>query len=561
MLSPSVSPQEFDQWFTQAHALQQAGQWAAAQAMYQQLLLLDPTNSGIMINSAGIHLLANQLPEALALLEQSLALNPQEAYAHCAYADVLMRLKRYDDARAAYDQAIRLRAEVAMFYSRRGIVHLEQQRAQDALADHNQAIALDPIDADAQNNRGNALAQLKRHAEALSSYAQACTLATNNAVSWNNRGAMLRYFNRFNEALACYSHALTLDPNYRDGFINRGILLGDMRQFDDAFHDFERALAIDPTAVEAAWNKGLLLLTLGDFTQGWPLFEVRWNKPAFKAQMKRVPQPLWQGETPLTGKTILLHPEQGLGDYLQCCRYVPLLEAHGARVVLECPAALTLLLSSLSPSITVIEKDTTLPAFDVHCPIMSLPFAFKTALETIPRHTPYLWADPTKSAAWHSALGEKTQLRIGLSWSGAPGHTNDHHRSMGLGQLAPLWELPLSYISLQKDVRPEDQPLLHHIQTALEPIHDFADTAALIDQMDLVLCVDSSVAHAAGALGKPVWLMLPYVPDFRWLLNCDTSPWYPTMRIFRQPTPGDWASVIAEVQTALRTFKNNQSAD
>ena len=348
-------------------------------------------------------------------------------------------------------------------------------------------------------------------------------------------------------------------PDYADAHYNRGIVLQVMKHPEAAVLSFDRAIALRPDYAAAWWNKSLTLLQNGRFAAGLPLYEWRWKLDKLKAAQRVFPQPLWLGNTPIAGKTVLLHSEQGLGDTLQFCRFAPLVAARGARVLLQVQAALVPLLQGLEGVSEVIAEEAVLPAFDCHCPLLSLPLALGTTLDTIPRNTPYLKAEPARLREWAARLGERRAPRVGLVWSGNPLHPNDRRRSLALANLF-AWGLDalqdeFEFISLQKDVPARDRAFLEG-NTALrhfgEALRDFGDTAALCGLLDLVVCVDTSVAHLAGALGRPVWTLLPHNADWRWLLDRDDSPWYPGMRLMRQRRTGDWQAVIGELRQRLR---------
>ena len=399
--------------------------------------------------------------------------------------------------------------------------------------------------------QGNVLAQARRFADALACYEQALQREPNSALAASNRGAMLHQLRRYDEALASYNQAIANDANYLDAYINRGTLLTDMQQFDEARVSLDAALARAPESAEAHWNMALLALVQGDFAHGWREFEWRWKKSPFKEHLRNYPQPLWLGDTPIAGKTLLLHPEQGFGDFVQCMRYVSVLEAMGAKLVIETPAPLVPLIATVSASAVVVKQGDALPAFDLHCPIMSLALALRTTVETIPATTPYLAVTEAARAKWLQLLGPGTKPRIGIVWSGAQSHVNDHNRSARLADFAPLLALPFEFFMLQKEARQEDVPYFDRLQIHAAQMENFGDTAALVEEMDLIICVDTAVAHVAGALGKPVWLLLPYAPDFRWLVGREDSPWYPSARLFRQRVPGDWAEAIGRVKNSL----------
>jgi hypothetical protein len=317
---------------------------------------------------------------------------------------------------------------------------------------------------------------------------------------------------------------------------------------------FDEALRVAPDSALAQFNKATHLLLMGDFAKGWPLYESRWRKPDQHGK-RDFEAPLWLGESKIAGKTILLHAEQGLGDTIQFCRYVPMVEALGAKVVLEVPPSLKTLMTMLPGTRSLVARGEMLPLFDLHCPIMSLPLAFGTRLYTIPHNVPYLSATPQAADRWQSRLGPKHRPRIGLVWSGTQKHKNDQNRSLPLAALAPLLSLDMEFHALQKELRPDDRayiavgaPVAFHG----DDLRDMNDTAGLTTAMDLVISVDTSVAHLAGALGKPVSILLPFTPDFRWLLTREDSPWYPSAWLIRQPAIGDWASVIGRVVDYVR---------
>ena len=431
-----------------------------------------------------------------------------------------------------------------------GVVRQQQGRHLEAVEFIGRALSLRPDDAAALSNRGLSLRELGRAHEALASCEQALRLKPDYADAHNNRGLALAALRRPAEALKSYEAALAHAPSHLDALNNRGIALFDMDRGDEAVACFDRALAIRPGHAHAHWNRAQVLLLSGDFARGWP--EHEWRLASNPGLPRNFAQPLWLGDAPLAGKTILLHAEQGLGDTIQFCRYAPMVAAHGPRVVLEVQRPLVDLMRTLDGAIEVVARGDALPDFDFHCPLLSLPLAFKTELATIPAQVPYLRA-PAGAMDWNARLGTK-RPRIGLVWSGNPGHKRDAARSIPFYALMPLFELDAAFVSLQKDVRDSDAPVLKQTGRVIDissNLTSFADTAALIATLDLVFSVDTSVAHLAGALGKPLWLLLPQVPDWRWLMRRDDSPWYPTARLFRQDATRAWGPVVARLRAAL----------
>ncbi len=440
----------------------------------------------------------------------------------------------------------------ALEHYNRGVALQESARLDEALAAYETAIALKPDLVEAHNNRGNVLAGLNRRDEALASYGRAIVLRPDFAEAHDNRGVTLYELGRYDEALASHERALTLKPDRPAALNNRANALHALKRHDEALASYGRAIALDPDYAEARWNEGLARLRLGDFRGGWSKYEWGW-KTGHRGMERRFAQPRWTGAEPLAGKTLLLHAEQGLGDAIQFARYAPLAAAAGARIVIEAHPSLAALLSGIPNVNAVVNRGRPLPAFDLHCPLLSLPLAFGTGLDTIPARVPYLDAPEARRARWKARLPRAERMRVGLVWSGRD--RPDPGRSMALAQLAPLLDLPgVQFVSLQKDVRDSDEaalrarPGLLHLGQALA---DFADTAAVVEQLDLVISIDTAAAHLAGALGKPVWILLPFLADWRWLLDRDDSPWYPTARLFRQDGPQRWDAVVARVRDAL----------
>ena len=522
-----------------------------ALASYQQALALKPDYAEALHNRGNALHALGRADEAIASFAQAIALRPDYRDALVNHAQLLRRAGRARDALASFDRALALSPVDPDLLIARGNTHYALKSYAQALADYDRALALRPEAAPIHNNRGNALRELGRCAEALASFDRALALKPDYAEAINNRGNALLEMNRIEEALADYERALAQKPGFADALINRGNALRYLGRADEAAASFEAALAGDPQMAEAHWNKALLDLSRGELQRGFAGYEWRWRRAQGEAP-REFDVPQWRGEEP-HGKTILLHAEQGFGDTVQMVRYVPSVAARGATVILEAPDALLPLLARLDGVTQLMGRGDALPRFDLHCPLMSLPLAFGTTLATIPALVPYLRAPTERVAAWRTRL--PVGRRVGLVWSGKPSHKNDRNRSILFAQLKPILAQPgVSFVSLQREVRAADVaglaqwPNLVRIEEALA---DFADTAAVIEQLDLVIAVDTAVAHLAGALGKPVFVLISYIQDWRWLAGRADSPWYPTARIFRQPAPGDWDSAIAAAARAL----------
>ena len=403
-------------------------------------------------------------------------------------------------------------------------------------------------------NLGTIALQKGRLEDGVRTIGKSLQINSNQPNALNNRGYALKNLKRLDEALVSFDHAIALKPDYVEAYSNRGNALKDLNRLDEALASYDRAIALTPDHADAYWNKSLLKILIGEYLEGWKLYEWRWKKEPQINSLRAYHQPLWLGDESIIHKTLLIYPEQGFGDYIQFIRYAALVEQIGAKVILEVPSELMTLCSTLKGQFTLIEKGKPLPNFDYYCPVMSLPLALKTTVESIPAQIPYLYADDEKQKQWYKKLGAKTLTRIGLVWSGSAIQKKDRNRSMLLNQLTSLFELPVEIHSLQKEIRKidiktlTDFPKIHQHQDDLQ---DFSDTAALIEAMDVVISVCTSVAHLSGAMGKKTFILLSYSPSERWMLDRTDSPWYPTATLFRQPAMGDWDSVISEIRQLL----------
>lgn len=369
----------------------------------------------------------------------------------------------------------------------------------------------------------------------------------------NIRSIILHKASASHDALAGMAAAINLEPT-SERLNNNGIICYEIRDYDAALESYDEALALDPDSVDVNWNKSLLLLLQGNYEEGWPLYEWRLKREDTLQEYPQFAQPSWRGETDLRGQRLLVHLEQGLGDMVQFCRYIPILVDKGIEVILQVQTSLLPLIASLESDVTLVSQDDPLPDFDAYCPLMSLPYALGTTLETIPSSDSYLSPCPEKVAEWREKLGSADALRVGLAWSGRKEHKNDHNRSMALANLLPVLDVPVEWHSIQKDYRSVDLDVLKTLPQLYQhqrDLNDFSDTAALLANLDLVITVDTSVAHVAAALGKPTWLLLPYLSDFRWLMDRVDTPWYPSMRLYRQDQPNDWTPVLQRIKNDL----------
>ncbi|GAA5170059.1 tetratricopeptide repeat protein [Viridibacterium curvum] len=402
------------------------------------------------------------------------------------------------------------------------------------------------------SNRGIALRALGRLDEAVASFDRALVLAPAYMPALNNRSATLGDLQRLDEALADLERVLQVHPELPELHNNRGVLLQDLGRFDEALQAYDRAIALAPDYADAHWNEARCRLLLGDYQTGWVKYEWRWQRSDASAPQRGFKQPRWDG-APLHGKTILLYAEQGLGDTIQFLRFVPAVQAAGGRAVLEVQRGL-LPFAQRMADVEVFVAGDALPKFDLHCPLMSLPHALGTQLATLPAGVPYLSADAGRCAEWAERLGERRGLRVGIMWCGNPAQKDNHLRSLHLRELVACKHPDITFISLQKDLADDEERSIVASGQVLHFGASLDDTAALMMNLDLVISVCTSMAHLAGALGRPLWVLLQSASDWRWLRDRDDSPWYPSARLFRQQRSGEWAPVIQRVADSLAVF-------
>lgn len=446
-----------------------------------------------------------------------------------------------------------------------GVVAAQTKQSNEALRLLGLALGVNPNHSLAQYNHGLALKELGQLPAALTSFDRSIALKPDFAPAHFERGIVLTELGRAAEALASYRRATTARPDYAEAYYNRALVLRSLGQWAAALESYDQAIAARPDYARAWASRATVLLLCGDFVRGWRDFEWRWKDDSRLTERRDFAQPLWLGAESIAGKTILLHAEQGMGDTLQFCRYAKLVADLGARVILEAPALLAALLKRVDGVAQLIIRGTSLPAFDCHCPLMSLPLAFKTTLTTVPAQIPYLTAAEDRILQWKATLGKCQKLRVGLVWAGGfRPHLPElwsvnNRRNVPLVKLAPLRHPAIEFFSLQKG-QPAESELASltagswdgpRIVDLAGQLGDFADTAAVIHNLDLVISVDTATAHLAGALGKPVWIMNRFDTCWRWMLDRSDSPWYPTARLYRQRIAGDWDAVIASVRSDL----------
>jgi tetratricopeptide (TPR) repeat protein len=553
----AVQPRSFDiaQTLQEALSLHQQGRLRDAEKLYARTLKVAPDNFDALHLLGLVKAQSGQMGEAYRLMSAALKINPNAPDALVNFANVLHALRRDDEALTWLDKALALRPSdpEALLYRGNALIALD--RAEEALSCFNTLLASNPAHGEALLNRGAALARLGRHEEALADFDMVLARAPRHAEALYNRGTALLDLNRPGEAILCYDAALAIVPQHVGAWNNRGRALQALNGHGEAVASFEEAIAIDRNNADAHSNLALSLLTLGELARGFSEYEWRWKRTGMPDARRGYRGRLWLGEFPLGQRRILLTAEQGLGDSIQFVRYVPLLASAGAKVVIEAQPELKALLADAKGVESCHARGEALPTYDFHCPLGSLPLAFKTEPSTIPAQIPYLRADDARIAKWRPGVEALPGKRVAFAWAGNARHPNDRNRSIELRLLEPLLALDgISFISIQRDLRGDDRTVLArhgNITDIAEQLADMADTAAVISLADLTISVDTSVVHLIGAIGREAWVLLPFSPDWRWTLGGGHSPWYPQMRLFRQSSPGDWPGVIEAVRQAL----------
>ncbi len=506
---------------------------------------------------------ANRLEEARDAFRRAVSINPDNPQPHHNLGVLESAQGRNTEALASFDRALQKAPATLATLLLRGKTLLNLARPTEALASFDRALQLAPKDFDVHFQRGRALTILDRLPEAVASFDQATAIRGSSAEAFNNRGAVLVRMFSPQDALADFERAVELNPNYADAYINAGNALKGLARFPEALEKFERALSIRPADLTATWSKAVLKLTVGDFREGWPLYESRLQLEPARSSQRQFEQPRWNGSETLIGKTLLVHAEQGLGDTLQFARYIQAVESLGAHVIFEVQPVLERLMDSLAMKGKLLVRGEPLPEFDYHIPLLSLPLALQTDFATIPRNVPYLAVDPRAIESWRTRLSHLPGFKVGVHWHGATEAEKVsalQARSFPLAAMAPLTRIAgVSLVSLQKGAGAQQRKQVEFSDSIAEltdPNYMGADelakeTAAILKGLDLVITGDTALAHLAGALAVPVWLALQFVPDWRWLMDRTDSPWYPTMRLFRQRAAGDWTELFERMATEL----------
>ncbi|KVG54737.1 tetratricopeptide repeat protein [Burkholderia territorii] len=549
----ALAGRSFDAMRARGLALRELGRFRDAALSYDHALALAPGSAEVLFLRGVAYLDLHEPERALADFNAAIAASPTFVDAIVNSSIALEQLGRHEEALVRCDRAIALDPRHARALANRGNAASHVGRYAEAVDSYARALDVEPDNTAVLCNFASALMHVGRHDDAHAMCDRALAVDAHCTAASFTRAVVRLETHRYDDALADLARVIDTTPHDKLAHFHRGNALRALRRHDDALDAYARVLDIDPDDAPAHCMRAFLCLSTGNFEAGWAEYEWRWRDRQLDGSRRDFAQPRWTHGTPLDGRTILLYPEQGLGDTLQFCRYVPLVKALGARVVLEAPVELKSLFATLDGVDVLVARGDPLPPFDLHCPLLSLPLEFRTDLSSIPADTPYLRDDPERVERWRARLGTTGRPRIGLVWTGNPLHLNDRNRSMMLTDLLPLLDDRYEWISVQKVIRDDDRAALQAspIRFVGDDLTDFAETAALIGALDAVISVDTSVAHLAGALGCPLAVLLPYTPDFRWLLDRDDSPWYPGATLFRQPQGGRWAPVVERVRDAL----------
>ncbi len=539
-----------DDRLLEAREHHQAGRLVQAEEIYNQILHRQPDNAAVLSKLGAALAGQGKLAETLTQLLRAIELDPDLVEAHNNLGAAFQILGKLDESAAAFRRALAIKPDHVSAHVNLGNTLKRQGMLEDAVASYGRALEIDADFADAHNGLGVALTGQGKKEDAAACFRRTLELNPNHAEAHNNLGNILRGEDQLEEAVAMFQRALETSPGLIEAHINLGNTLKSQGNMGDAEASFKRALEIDPANAEAHWNYSHVLLLMGRYTEGWAEYEWRTKCEDLSYVSWDYDCPRWDGSN-LDGKTILLSAEQGIGDTFMFFRYVSAVATLGGRVIIKCPESLKQLFEpalGVDRVVTTIDDDVR---FDLHAPLHSLPHIFKTDALTIPNAVPYLRLPSDGSLD----LEKNGDLKVGIVWAGNPDHKNDRNRSVDLGLFAPLLGIEgCVFHSLQVGPGEDDIERLglgDRIADTGRKLSDFAVTAQAIEQLDLVISVDTAVVHLAGALAKPVWTLLPFVPDWRWLLDRDDSPWYPTMRLFRQKAPGDWQGVFREVEAAL----------
>ena len=548
--------QDFETKFREARELQEAGLFSEAKAEYEKIVFDYPNRLGPLQLLGWVNSQLGFWPESIDSLSKAIELSPNDPHSYYIMGVVMCRFKSWDAGIECFNKTLDLSPKHLDALCDRGSAQLEIKDVESALESYKRSIEIDNKYAAAYFGCGNALSELKRSEEAIECFSAAIFHNPNYYEAYINLGKIYHEEGSFKNALNCFEKAISIDSNNSLAHANQSIQLKYLHRLDESLVSVDVAISLKPDYYDAYWNRALTYLLMGHLKQGFRDYHYRWETMHFQPIKRNFHQPIWLGEESLEGKTVFIFNEQGYGDSIQFCRYATLAKKAGATVIYEVEDALHTLFATLDGVDRLIKVGEQIPKFDYYCPSMSLPIGFGTDIDSVPCSISYLRAEEKKIRNWANKLGVKTRARIGLCWSGSMTHKGDRRRSIPLADLFSYLPAGLDYISIQREIRESDTITLNQlsgIKIFTADLRDFSDTAALTCSLDLVITVDTSVAHLAGALGIETWVLLPHTPDWRWMLSRTDSPWYPTMKLYRQDNDGDWMSVMLRVGEDLAT--------
>ena len=555
----ALAPQSIESWYGRGMTLLAIGRLQEAIANFDRVIAAKPDFTQVHLLRAKLLSDIGRREAALEAIEKLLAIAPGLAEAWLGRGNILFEAGRYEEALSAAEKAVASKPNLAEAWHGLGNALNVLKRHDEALSAYEKALAVNPDFAGAWYGRGNVFNELKRYQDALIGYEKALALDPNFAEGWIGRGNVLNILKRFDAALAAFARALALQANLAEAWLGRGNVFLELKRLDEALASYDQAIALKPNFATAYFNRGRGRLLLGCYKEGWQDYEWRWEARDFPSKRPDLNVPNWQGDN-LIGRHLLIYSEQGLGDIIQFVRYLPLLLQRGCKITLLTPEKLARLFRHAIPGVNISGTLHGLDGIDAQAALISLPYLLDTDLSSVPNNVPYLKAETELEAHWRARIGVHG-FRIGISWQGNPRGEIDLGRSVPLREFVRLSHIPgVRLISLQKDVGldqlsdPPNDTKVESLDGLDNGVDAFVDTAAVMTNLDLIITCDTSIAHLAGALGRPTWVALKHVPDWRWMLDREDSPWYPTMRLFRQAQRDDWASVCSKMDEALRAL-------
>ena len=549
--------QDFETKFREARELQELGLFPEAKAEYEKIVFDYPTQLGPLQLLGWVNSQLGFWPESIDSLSKAIELSPNDPHSYYIMGVVMCKFGSWVAGIECFDRVLDLDHNHLDALCDRGSAQLELKHFDSALESYKRSIEIDNKYAAAYFGCGNALRELKRNEEAIEFFSEAILHNSKYYEAYNNLGKIHHEAGSFNNALECFEKAIVIENSNPLAHANSSVELKYLHRMEESLRSLEIAIALQPDYYDAYWNRALTHLLMGNLIQGFRDYHYRWQTALFRPIKRNFHQPIWLGSESLVDKTLLIFNEQGLGDSIQFCRYATLAKKAGATVIYEVEISLYSIFTTLNGVDRLIKAGEPLPKFDYYCPSMSLPIGFETDINSVPSSIPYLNTDNEKLLIWQKKLGPKLRPRVGLCWSGSPTHGGDKWRSITLKEMFKYLPGGIDYISLQKQTRKNDEITLREIseiRSFNDELKDFSDTAALASNLDLIITVDTSIAHLAGALGLKTWVLLPHTPDWRWMLGRADSLWYPTMKLYRQDNNGDWDSCLIKLGCDLSVF-------